>query len=56
MSNKQKEMDHQADLWSAVRLLAEGSDWKRDEGETLQAWAIRMIKAGMQSTATNKEN
>ena len=31
------------DLWIAVRLAAEGSDWKRDSGETLVAWAQRKL-------------
>lgn len=33
------------DLWTVVRLAAEGSDWKRDQGETLSAWAQRKLKA-----------
>lgn len=33
------------DLWTAVRLAAEGSDWKRDQGETLTAWAQRTLRA-----------
>lgn len=31
------------DLWTVVRLAAEGSDWKRDQGETLSAWAQRRL-------------
>lgn len=31
-------------LWNAVRLQAEGSDWKRDEGELLSEWAVEKIK------------
>lgn len=37
--------DPQADLWTAVRLMAEGSDWRRDQGETLTAWAQRKLRA-----------
>lgn len=32
------------DLWTVVRLAAEGSDWKRDSGESLTAWAQRTLK------------
>lgn len=32
-------------LWNVVRLLAEGSDWKRDSGESLGEWAGRKIMA-----------
>ena len=31
------------DGWSDLRLLAEGSDWKRDAGETVTQWAARTI-------------
>lgn len=35
------------DLWTVVRLAAEGSDWKRDEGEPLVGWAQRtLLKRG----------
>jgi hypothetical protein len=34
------------DLWTVVRLAAEGSDWKRDQGETLCAWAQRRLRSG----------
>ena len=38
---------HQAGaVLAAARVLAEGSDWKRDSGETLEAWATRTLKAG----------
>jgi hypothetical protein len=30
-------------LWSLVRLKAEGSDWKRDQGETVVEWAARAL-------------
>jgi hypothetical protein len=30
-------------LWHVVRLAAEGSDWKRDAGESLAAWAERTL-------------
>jgi hypothetical protein len=35
----------QEDLWTAVRLMAEGSDWNRDQGETLTAWVQRRLRA-----------
>lgn len=31
------------DLWAMVRLAAEGSDWKRDGGESLVEWALRTL-------------
>jgi hypothetical protein len=31
-------------LYIVVRLAAEGSDWKRDQGETLSAWAERTLR------------
>ena len=33
------------DLWTVVRRAAEGTDWKRDEGESLTAWAQRTLLA-----------
>lgn len=30
-------------LWSLVRLKAEGSDWRRDQGETIVEWAARSL-------------
>ena len=30
-------------LWMDVRLRAEGSDWKRDQGETLYEWVWRTL-------------
>ena len=33
------------DLGTVVRLAAEGSDWKRDQGETLCAWAQRRLRS-----------
>jgi hypothetical protein len=41
----------QADLWVAVRLMAEGSDWKRDQGETLTAWAQRTLSKARSASA-----
>ena len=41
-------------LWMDVRLCAEGSDWKRDQGEALSEWAYRTLKkraAARSSTA-----
>lgn len=31
-------------LFMAVRLQAEGSDWRRDDGETLEQWVVRALK------------
>ncbi len=43
------------DLRCELRILAEGSDWKRDSGERLKEWALRTlavaIKAQRSSTA-----
>lgn len=43
------------DLWDAVRLMAEGSDWKRDQGETLTAWAQRTLRARSATGTSERE-
>lgn len=35
--------DSPRSLWHVVRLAAEVSDWKRDEGESLAEWAERTL-------------
>lgn len=43
-SASERSNENREEIWSSVRLLAEGSDWKRDQGETLGEWAWRTIK------------
>lgn len=38
-------------VYTAVRLAAEGSDWKRDSGESLATWASRALKVAQSATA-----
>lgn len=35
----------QQEVWRNVRILAEGSDWKRDDGESLAEWIWRAYRA-----------
>lgn len=38
---------HQAGaVLASARVLAENSDWKKEDGETLEAWVTRTLKAG----------
>ncbi len=41
--------EHVEDVYLAVRIAAEGSDWKRDSGETLAAWVDRTLRPSARS-------
>lgn len=43
-------------LWTELRILAEGSDWKRDSGESFEDWVLRTMKKGMKVKEEGKSN